>query len=61
MDKDRKILVGVQDVQLPLTLQVISRSEKVRPKKLKIRNLVYILNKVQGIYFDFNILQCPHL
>ena len=40
MAKDRKVLVGVQDVQLPLTLQFISRSKKVRPKKLKIKKNV---------------------
>jgi hypothetical protein len=60
MAMDRKVHVGVQDVQLPITFQFISKSEKVRPKKLKIRNLVFILYKVQGIYFDFNIFQCPH-
>ncbi len=50
---DRKVHVGVHDVQLPLTFQFISKSEKVRPKKLKIRKLFFILYKVQGIYFDF--------
>jgi hypothetical protein len=30
--------------------------KKVRPKKLKIRNLVFISSKAQGIYYDFTIL-----
>ena len=35
MAKDRKILVGVQDVQLPLTLQFFQQIQKSDTKEIK--------------------------
>jgi hypothetical protein len=49
MAKDRKILVGIQDIQCPLILHVISRSKRAKPNKYKNINLVLGSCKIIGI------------